>query len=118
VLEYNFNVTFDETGVTERDVIVGTSFDKSEVDESAIILEKLEAEYTEAARRNNVRGKVVLKVRLIDSGYVVVDSVEAELPYGLTERAAKAAQRIVFEPALRGGSAVSQRDTIEYVFAP
>jgi TonB family protein len=121
VLEYNFSDTPDEQDAVERlfrPAVVEKTFDKSEVDERAIILEKPEAEYTEAARSNNVRGKVVLKVRLTSLGFVVVDSVKAELPHGLTEKAAEAARRIKFEPARRGGLPVSQRATVEYVFAP
>ena len=103
VLEYIFNVPLNE----------------SDVDERAIILEKPEAEYTEEARRNNVRGTVVLKVTLIAYGLVVVvDSVEAGLPHGLTEKAVAAARLIRFEPARLGGRTVSQRATVEYVFAP
>lgn len=121
VLEYNFNAFnafFDEKEVTESAVTSDKPFDKSEVDERAIILAKPEAEYTEEARSNNVRGKVVLKVSLLSHRRVVVDSVEAGLPHGLTEKAVEAAQRIVFEPARLGGRFVSQRATVEYLFAP
>ncbi|HEX6184335.1 MAG TPA: TonB family protein [Pyrinomonadaceae bacterium] len=102
VIDYHFTVPLNE----------------SDVDERAIILAKPEAEYTEEARRNDVRGKVVLKVTLMSSGRVRVDSVEAGLPHGLTEKAAEAAERIEFEPARLGGRLVSQRATVEYVFAP
>lgn len=102
VLEYNFDFPWNER----------------EVDERAIILEKPEAEYTEEARRNNVRGKVVLKVTLTAYGRVVVNSVEAGLPHGLTEKAAEAAARIKFEPAQFAKSPVSQLATVEYTFGP
>jgi TonB family protein len=92
--------------------------DATEVDERAIILERPEPEYTEEARRNNVRGKVVLKVTLTSYGSVYVDSVEARLPDGLTRKAIEAAQGIRFEPARRGRQHVSQRATLEYPFAP
>lgn len=118
MLEYNFDSTFDEKGAAERSVTFEKPFDVSEVDERAIILEKPAAEYTEAARGNDVRGKVVLKVTLTHFGSVIVDSVEAGLPHGLTGEAVDAARRIVFEPARRGGRAVSQSATVEYLFAP
>lgn len=102
VLEYNFIVPMNE----------------SDVDERAIILEKPEAEYTEEARRAGVRGRVVLKVTFLSHGRVVVDSVEAGLPHGLSEKAVEAAERIKFEPARLGGRHVSQRAAVEYVFAP
>jgi TonB family protein len=102
VLEYAFDVPLGE----------------SDVDERAIILEKPEPAYTEEARRHNVRGKVVLRVTLTSFGRAAVDSVEAGLPHGLTEKAVEAAQRVVFEPARLGGTHVSQRATLEYHFAP
>ena len=102
VLEYNFNIIFDE----------------KEVDERAILLEKPSAEYTEEARRHNARGKVVLKLALMSHGVVSVDSVETGLPYGLTESAVAAARRIQFEPARFGDREVSQALTVEYVFGP
>lgn len=103
VLEYNFAVPYDE----------------KDVDERAVILAQPEAAYTEEARREGVRGKVVLRVTLLGyGGGVAVDSVESGLPHGLTERAVEATRRIRFEPARLGGRAVSQRATVEYVFAP
>ena len=65
-----------------------------------------------------MRGKVVLKVTLTQFGRVIVDSVEAGLPHGLTEKAVEAAARIEFEPARLGRRPVSQRVTVEYLFAP
>src|SRR5215204_4865349 len=48
VFEYNFTIYVNE----------------HEIDKRAVILEQPPAEYTDEARRNNVRGKVVLKVTL------------------------------------------------------
>jgi TonB family protein len=102
VLEYNFNIYLDE----------------ADVDERAVILEKPPAEYTEEARRNNTRGKVVLKVILTKSGSVTPYHVEQRLPHGLTEKAIEAAGRIQFKPAMLGGRPVSQLTTVEYTFGP
>ncbi len=96
----------------------GVPLTKSDVDEPAIILDQPAAEYTEEARRNNVRGKVVLRVTLTSYGRSVVEWVKTGLPHGLTEKAVEAAQLIRFEPARLGGRTVSQRVTVEYVFAP
>ncbi|MET0647705.1 MAG: TonB family protein [Pyrinomonadaceae bacterium] len=98
--------------------IFDAPLNEGEVDEPAIILEKPEADYTEEARRNNVRGQVVLKVTLTSFNNVAVDSVEVGLPHGLTEKAVEAARRIKFEPAWLGRGQVSQRATVEYTFAP
>ena len=93
-------------------------FDEDEVDERAVILEKPPAEYTDEARRNNVRGKVVLKVTLTSYGTVMLYSVEKELPHGLRRKAIEAAHRIKFKPARKDGRAVSQVATVEYPFGP
>ena len=100
VLEYNFYAPVEE----------------KELDERAVILEKPEPEYPEAARRDQVTGTVVLKVTLTSLGVVVIESVEERLPYGLTEKAMEAARRIKFRPATRKGRPVSQTVTVEYKF--
>jgi TonB family protein len=93
-------------------------FDEDKVDKRAVILEKPPAEYTDEARRDNVRGKVVLKVALTSYGTVMILSVEKELPHGLSRSAIEAARRIKFEPARHKGRAVTQSTTVEYPFAP
>lgn len=102
-LEYNFYISaYDEKNVTCR----------------AVILEKPAPKYTAEARSNGVSGKVVLKVLLLSSGVASFLSVEQSLPYGLTEKAIEAAQRIKFTPAEKDGRAVTQSATIEYEFKP
>jgi len=103
VFEYYFTVYLD---------------DDEEVDERAVILEKPPAEYTDEARRNNVRGKVVLKVALTSYGSVFILSVERELPHGLNRKAIEAARRIKFRPARLKGRDVTHIVTVEYLFAP
>ena len=102
VFEYNFTIYVDER----------------EIDKRAVILEQPPAEYTDEARRNNVRGKVVLKVTLTSYGTVQVLSVEQELPHGLWRKAIEAAHRIKFKPARSKDRAVSQTVTVEYLFGP
>ena len=96
----------------------GVPLTKSDVDEPAIILDQPAAGYTEEARRAGVRGKVVLRVTLTSYGRSIVEWVKTGLPHGLTEKAVEAAQLIRFEPARLGGRTVSQRVTVEYLFAP
>src|SRR5215203_2420127 len=103
VFEYYFTVYLD---------------DDEEVDERAVILEKPPAEYTDEARRNNVRGKVVLKVALTSYGSVFILSVERELSHGLNRKAIEAARRIKFRPARLKGRDVTHIVTVEYLFAP
>jgi TonB family protein len=91
-------------------------FDAEKVDERAVILEQPPAEYPEAARRDGVTGKVVLKVVLTSFGSVSIISVEERLPYGLTEKAVAATSLIKFKPATLKGRVVSQTATVEYSF--
>jgi TonB family protein len=102
VLEYNFDIFYDD----------------DKVDERAVIIEKPPAGYTEEARRNNARGKVVLKVGLTSRGEALLISVERGLPYGLTEKAVEASRLIKFKPAVLKGRPVSQIATVEYSFGP
>ncbi|HYG82348.1 MAG TPA: energy transducer TonB, partial [Pyrinomonadaceae bacterium] len=72
-----------------------------------IIKSQPTVEYTEAAKRNNVNGRVRLRVLLAADGKVRgVETLEV-LPDGLTEAAVSAAQRIAFIPGLKNGRPVS-----------
>ena len=82
------------------------------------ILSKPDAGYTEEARRNNVRGQVVLRVLFAATGHVTQISVVKGLPHGLTERAIAAARLITFEPAELDGKKVDYPLTVVYNFRP
>jgi TonB family protein len=82
------------------------------------ILAKPDAGYTDEARRNNVRGQVVLRVLFGGTGQVNSISVVKGLPYGLTERAIAAARQIKFEPAELDGKKVDYPLMVVYVFRP
>ncbi len=76
-------------------------------------------DYTEAARKNGVKGTVVLVVLLSPKNGVSVADVVNRLPDGLTEEAMKAATRIKFQPAIdKNGRPVTVEKRIEYVFNP
>ena len=64
-------------------------------------------EYTAAARRNNVTGRVRLRVLLAAHGKVAQVVPVESLPDGLTEAAVSAAWRIEFIPALKNGRPTS-----------
>lgn len=87
-----------------------------QVDRKARLLSRPEPDYTRRARRNRVKGVVVLRVVLAATGKVERVTVVKELPDGLTEEAIKAARLIRFEPAERDGRKVSQSAIIEYYF--
>ena len=80
------------------------------------ILAKPDPKYTEEARRNNVKGTVLLHVMFSETGNVTQISVVRGLPYGLTERSIAAARQIVFEPAELNGKKVSYPLAIVYRF--
>lgn len=87
-----------------------------EVDRKARLLSRPEPDYTRRARRNGVRGTVVIRAVLAASGKVGMIIVAKGLPEGLTEEAIKAARAIKFEPAERDGQKVSQWVILEYNF--
>ena len=80
------------------------------------ILTKPRAVYTDAARANQVQGKVVLRVTFKADGTIGAIATVAGLPDGLTEAAIAAAKDIEFEPARRGDTAFSVTKPVEYIF--
>jgi protein TonB len=87
-----------------------------QVEQRARLLSKPEPQYTEEARKNSISGTVVLRAVFASSGEVVQIRAVRTLPFGLTERAIAAARQIRFEPALKGGQAVSVSMQLEYNF--
>jgi TonB family protein len=101
----------------ERDEAGNPVYFGRQVDRKARLLSKPEPVYTRRARRNAVRGTIVLRVVLAASGKVEKVTVIRGLPDGMTEEAIKAARAIKFEPAERDGRKVSQSVIIEYNFS-
>jgi TonB family protein len=91
-------------------------FRSSEVSSRARVLEKPEPQYTEAARKNQITGTVVLRAVFSSSGSVTNISTIRGLPDGLTERAISAAKQIRFVPAQKDGHPVSMWMQLEYNF--
>lgn len=91
-------------------------FSSKDVTSRARVLEKPEPQYTEAARKNQVTGTVVLKAVFSSSGAVTNISTIRGLPDGLTERAIAAAKQIRFVPAQKDGRNVSMWMQLEYNF--
>ncbi|MBX3282085.1 MAG: energy transducer TonB [Acidobacteria bacterium] len=73
--------------------------------------------YTDAARQNQVQGKVMLRVTFLASGGIGSISTVKGLPYGLTEQAIAAARSIRFTPAMVNGIRKDVTKNIEYTFA-
>ncbi len=87
-----------------------------ELSRRVAIKSKPQPSYTEEARKNSLKGRVVLKVVLCKSGKVTDIRVLEGLPFGMTEKVIKAARKIQFIPAEKDGLAVSQRLQVEYYF--
>jgi TonB family protein len=98
----------------------GTDYSKTfngrDVTQKARVLEKPEPTYTEAARKNQITGTVVLSVVFTSGGQVTQIRAIKELPDGLTEKAIAAARQIKFIPAMKDGHAVSMYMHLEYNF--
>ncbi len=91
-------------------------FNGREVNQKARVLEKPQPAYTEAARKNQTTGTVVLSVVLTASGQVTDIKVVRGLPDGLNETTIAAARRLKFTPALLDGRPVSMYIQLEYNF--
>jgi TonB family protein len=81
-----------------------------------VILAKPNPRYTEEARRNQVKGVVVLRILLAETGDITRISVVRGLPFGLTERAIASARQIRFEPAELDGKKVAYPVEVVYRF--
>lgn len=80
------------------------------------VLTKPEPSYTDAARKAEVVGTVVLRAVFSSSGGVESLTVVRGLPHGLTERAIEAARGLRFIPGIKDGRFVSTSMQLEYNF--
>lgn len=80
------------------------------------ILSKPRANYTDAARQNNVQGTISLRVVFNANGTIGSVSPVNSLPYGLTEKAIAAAKSITFEPATKNGQPYAITKVVQYTF--
>ena len=80
------------------------------------ITAKPKAQYTDAARAQDVQGVVRLKIALLANGSVGSITPINELPFGLTEQAIAAARQIKFEPRRVNGVPQTAIVTFEYSF--
>jgi TonB family protein len=67
-------------------------------------------------RASEVDGQVILDVVACKDGRITNIEVVQSQPYGLTEAAIKAAQKVKFRPAEKDNEIVSQRIRFEYNF--
>jgi tetratricopeptide (TPR) repeat protein len=74
------------------------------------------AKYTEEARQAKMQGTVSLQAIFRSDGMVVIDRVIRYLPYGLTLKAVETASKIRFTPAMKDGTPVSVRGSLDFTF--
>lgn len=102
--------------VIDKDDIGELVLSTKEVDSRAVITSKPKPSYTREARREGIQGFVTLRVLLSARGKIARVRVIKGLRAGLTENAIRAACRMEFKPATRGGQPVAQWLTAEYIF--
>lgn len=93
-----------------------TTYKGSEVDTKIKLKSRPPPDYTEEAKKKQIRGTVVLKCVFSRDGTVTNFEVIAGLPYGLTDKAIEAAKKIKFIPATKDGHNVSMWMLLEYNF--
>lgn len=89
---------------------------KTEEKSPIVVAFKPQPRYTEEARRNETTGTVTLKVTFASNGAIGSVTPVSGLPFGLTEQAIFAAQRIIFIPPRVNGIPYSVSKTISYNF--
>ena len=85
-------------------------------DTRPVFLHRTEPQYTEEARRRNIRGTVILQVELLSDGSVGTVEVLQGLSAGLTENAIDAARKTVFLPAVKNREFVTASIRFEMSF--
>jgi TonB family protein len=90
---------------------------RSKAESGPRILSKPRATYTDAARRAETGGSVLLEVTFLANGEIGDITPVNELPHGLTEASIEAARKIKFRPAMSDGQPVTSVKTIEYSFS-
>lgn len=73
--------------------------------------------YSEKARRNNVTGKIRLRVIFRADGQINKAEVLSGLPDGLNERVFSSVRRMLFIPATKQGTPISLSKVLEYNFS-
>lgn len=84
--------------------------------EPAVLVDKVDPEYPEAAIRAQVDGSVVLDIGIDDAGRVTDVQVVRGLPFGLSEAAAEAVRQWRYRPARGPGGAIPSRKTVRILF--
>jgi TonB family protein len=85
--------------------------------EPAVLMSKVDPEYSEAARRAGVEGTVILDATISETGEVTRVAVERGLPLGVSEAAVAAVRHWKYNPARGRSGPVSSHKAIRIVFS-
>lgn len=88
----------------------------SEVDKPPRLIEKVEPQYDEEARKEKVSGTVVFSLAISQKGVLEDIEVKRSLDPRLDRKAMEALSKWRFEPAEKGGKPVRVRATVEITF--
>jgi len=80
------------------------------------ILSKPRVSYTDWARFYQITGNIPLRVTFLANGNIGAVTAVKKLPFGLTNNAISAARSILFEPAMKDGTAYNVTKLVEYSF--
>ncbi|HCA59501.1 MAG TPA: hypothetical protein DEP46_16145 [Blastocatellia bacterium] len=83
---------------------------------SLTITSRPKPNFTELARVYSVSGTVLVRVTFGADGRIGAITPIRRLPFGLTENAIRAAEKIQFRPRIEGGKPVTTSRTVEYSF--
>lgn len=80
------------------------------------IIEKYKPHYTQAAKKQNIKGEIVLTAVFGKDGTISDITIKSGLGYGLDEAAIDATKRIRFIPAQENGQAINFKGLFSYNF--
>jgi periplasmic protein TonB len=108
------------TGCARHKKVTSTTVQQLQPDEYAVVVSKVNPQYTETARKAGIEGSVMLEVEILPDGNVGTVVVKQSLdksPGGLDEAAMAAVKKWKFTPAKAKGVPVASKLTIPVRFA-
>jgi TonB family protein len=94
---------------------------QTETDKPLRIVSKPRANYTDAARMNNIQGTVMVRVTFLADGTIgkvtdVPQNHENLRKYGLVKASIEAAKKVKFEPLVKNGKPIQVIKILTYTF--
>lgn len=86
-------------------------------DQKAAVISMTEPEYSEAGRMNRISGEIGLKVEFLSTGNIGQVTTMNSLGFGLDQKAANAARKTVFLPAVKDRKFVDYTSEMHMTFS-